>query len=342
MTTKSEIILRGPENWSEWNREFMSSAIAMELWDYIKENPKALLTEPVKPEPNAYKKPGALSATAASSSSTIDLTQEELQNFQIAWSIYTANYKAYERQRKQIQDLKSWVRCNIAQQYKSSSCAPDESLHQWYTKLKEHASMSKTRETQMVRDLYRAANEPLAKPPRNWNSWILTWEEAMSKAEEVGLSEAKDAAVWFDDFIQAIELVASSWALSYRMIKEAEIEKGTLTYRMVANDLREQTRPRALGSTPSSQSMRDASASQQTPGRTGKKREWNSTSEGDEYCLACERFGHQLEDCFYIFPAKAFDGFKPRKSIQQRVDKNRKKEEVIAELGRLKKLRRED
>ena len=47
MATKTEVILQGPDNWIEWNNEFQSKAIAMNLWEYIKENPKQFLKKPI-------------------------------------------------------------------------------------------------------------------------------------------------------------------------------------------------------------------------------------------------------------------------------------------------------
>jgi hypothetical protein len=106
MTTKTEVILQGPDNWTEWNDEFQSKAIAMNLWEYIKENPKQLLEEPVQPKPENYKTietPTTSSSTqpaieqpTAQPSQTVELTTEENRNFQTAWNIYALNLKRYD------------------------------------------------------------------------------------------------------------------------------------------------------------------------------------------------------------------------------------------------------
>ena len=87
MATKTDIILKGPENWNRWDREFKTRAVAMDLWDYIKEDPKELLNEPAMPNPDDYKTSGVATrsqSTTASDRSTIDLNPEETRNFQIA------------------------------------------------------------------------------------------------------------------------------------------------------------------------------------------------------------------------------------------------------------------
>ena len=55
MAIKNDIILHGPEDWTEWVCEFKTKAKAIKLWDCIMENPKKLLNEPIKPNPDKYK-----------------------------------------------------------------------------------------------------------------------------------------------------------------------------------------------------------------------------------------------------------------------------------------------
>jgi hypothetical protein len=361
MATKTEIILRGPEDWTKWDRAFKTKAIAMELWDFIKEDPEELLSKPTMPDPEDYRVSGmsTRSATVAGRSrSTIDLNTEETRNFQIAWNIYTQKSRQYEAQNDNIRDLKDWVTRTIAQQYIDSSCDPTESLHEWHTKLKEHASVGEVMDKKEVRQRYKAAVKPLAKPPRDWNSWIINWEEAMSLGNQIGVADTNDSSYWFDDFIDAVKQAIPHWATSYQLLKQAEADRGTLTYRTVANDFRKETRPRAKGGSGSiakgsfgpayaqdsnllgqSEDSGDASnhGIKQTLSKEGKKRPRKSTSAGSvEKCLACELPGHRLADCFYVFSEKAFEGFKPRKHIQNRVDENMKKDEVVKAVNTLK------
>ena len=104
MVTKTEVILQGLEDWTKWKDEFKSQAIDIDLWDYIKENPTPLLTEPIKPDPNKYKT--NTSTPTTTSSTTIepatqpaqpaDLTSKESRNFQIAQNIYASDLKKYD------------------------------------------------------------------------------------------------------------------------------------------------------------------------------------------------------------------------------------------------------
>jgi len=90
--TKANIFLKGLEDWPNWEREFQKKAIAMDLWDYIKEgnDRKALRTEPEMPEPDSFKAPppppaGSTRAASASASATppalVGLSADKGQNY---------------------------------------------------------------------------------------------------------------------------------------------------------------------------------------------------------------------------------------------------------------------
>ena len=103
--------------------------------------------------------------------------------------------KAYSTQRANIRSLTDWVLEAVAQRYVDSSCVPTESLHEWYKKLKEHASIGKGLDKKNTRDKYQQAVTPLKKPPKDWNTWLDAWEEAVSTGLQKNLAEAKDPSI---------------------------------------------------------------------------------------------------------------------------------------------------
>ena len=88
------------------------------------------------------------------------------------------------------------------------------------------------------------AVEVLQKPPKDWNTWLSTWEEAMSEGIEKGLLETSRVNAWFDAFIKAVQIVVPEWATAYEMMKAND---KTLSYRTLANDFRMQIVSRAKG-----------------------------------------------------------------------------------------------
>ena len=48
-TTDSTVILRGPDDWDKWDKQFRAKAVTNSLWEHINPDapdPKAFLTEP--------------------------------------------------------------------------------------------------------------------------------------------------------------------------------------------------------------------------------------------------------------------------------------------------------
>ena len=95
MVMKTKIILRSPEDWTNWKREFKAQAYLMDFWDFIKEEPEPLIKKPTQPKPDDYRLASTSSGTSTRSqtiiisgnsattdgSSTIDLNTKETRNF---------------------------------------------------------------------------------------------------------------------------------------------------------------------------------------------------------------------------------------------------------------------
>src|SRR6516162_1117160 len=107
--TDSSVILRGPDDWDKWNKQFQAKAVAYSLWEHINPNaraPKALMTEPEEPKPGEYMTVARESTGTEGESQTqgrrvrqratiADLNPEGQKAFQLAWSIYTHRLKQY-------------------------------------------------------------------------------------------------------------------------------------------------------------------------------------------------------------------------------------------------------
>src|SRR4051812_1169609 len=68
--TVTTVILRGPDDWDKWDKQFRAKAVAYSLWKNIDPedpNPKAFLIEPEEPRPRDY---AARESTAASTSTS--------------------------------------------------------------------------------------------------------------------------------------------------------------------------------------------------------------------------------------------------------------------------------
>ena len=66
----------------------------------------------------------------------------------------------------------------------------------------------------------------------------------MSYAQSKKVPEAQLVSSWFDDFLRAVDPLMGYWTTSYRLAKQSEVDAGSLTYRMLANDFRKELRYR--------------------------------------------------------------------------------------------------
>jgi hypothetical protein len=135
------------------------------------------------------------------------------------------------------------------------------------------------------------------------------------------------------------------WAVSFRHAQKQAIADGSLTFREVGNDLRQELAAHSSqkpvraskgafaatydGTKDHGSEIGDAhTAEDHIPprrgatgsrgGRGGKKRA-QQDQRSAEGCPACE-MPHALAQCYYVFPEKAYQGFTPREHVKKRVE----------------------
>jgi hypothetical protein len=269
MTTKNAsidaIALQSQDDWEAWNREFMSRAVASDLWKHIDpEDYEDFLTRPEKPGFELFRKRADLPLTRSASQASThtatpelttsepaetveDLTTEGRQQYNLKWSMFQYDAKIYELQRTAIKDLKTWIHKTVSEDYIHTSCSPIEDLRIWYQNLKENIGIDDEKLKADARDKYRKAVAPI-KAAKGLDKWITQWEKAMSEAKAKRIGEVSDIYSWFDDFTLAVQDVMPSWIPAYKMNKKTDVQNGNLSYRTVGNDFRDQLRMLAKSS----------------------------------------------------------------------------------------------
>ena len=380
-TNQSEnISLKGPEDWEAWNTQFESKAISTDIWRLIKpseddeeEHPEPFATKPVPPKIASYDKrlaretrsqsaqtqnSGTAQGTPVAPGEEVDyssrpttaseMTTAARQAFQLNWTIYQHNFKIYTAEREAIDKLRNWVLKTTSEHLIRTSCDPKDTIRGWYAKLKEQVGVSDIKLKRDAQALYKTANKPLMKAPKDAIAWLNSWEEAVTLAKEKGVPEAQHSDVWFEDFSLAIRGYMKEWIVSYKMIHAKDIEDGTLTFRKLANDLRKEllkgSTPRvgrvAKGSfgpsfadsdeTDQLKSKKgDTEDKQQRTKGKGKRKRTKGESEPSTKCPACQLSGHTLANCLYVFPEKANGVFRPRENRQEEVNKRLGEDEQL-------------
>lgn len=254
-SSDSKVILKTPDDWDSFEKHLHREAESLELLDYLFEK-KELISEPIMPIMENYKKPRQASADTQQTiagDSTSQLSTEEVTTFgslsdkaqrayQFDYSIYQDQRKEYKHERQAVKKLRDWILSATEKYYSDTACEPNEDPRTWYKNLKQSAGLEETLVLDNVHRAYQTATKPLKKQPKDFEIWITTWERAMDKAKKKELPEVARPETWFRDFLNALAVIKPSWVESFRMLHRRNVLTGTLTYRDVANELRTSVR----------------------------------------------------------------------------------------------------
>jgi len=119
------------------------------------------------------------------------MTTAARQAFQLDWTLYQHDFKIYTAEREAIDKLRNWVLKTVSEHLIRTTCDLEDTLKGWYRKLKEQVGVSATKQKLDARALYKTANKPLTKAPRDPLVWLNTWEEAVTLAKEKKVPEAQ-------------------------------------------------------------------------------------------------------------------------------------------------------
>jgi hypothetical protein len=364
------IFLDNPDKWDDWSDQFQAKAIRVKLWTLItaETDDGFHQDEPEPPEVKNYEKRRTTIMVATRSQSTqstetmhddidptgepasvAEMTTSARQAYTLDWNIYTHRLKKFTEKETHIENLTSWVLKTVSQHYRSTACRPDDSLRTWYKNLEKQVGISTGKQREKAREAYKEAVRPLSRLPKDLSTWLEQWERAINKAQQKEVPEAKDATAWTADFFTVMKPFYAQWVITYKMTRRHEIESGTLTFRELANDFRDEvkTAPTQQGRIakgafgPSFADQDDHPSTGARGGQRAGKRRYTGGSQPT--CLACGQF-HALSDCFYVFRDKAPKWFRFRKETEGIVanrleeDENLKKE-VLGLKGKKIKIR---
>jgi hypothetical protein len=339
---QNTIVLKTQDNWEEWNTQFEGLARGKNIWDIITGD-KEELPEPEEPREDDLPPAGSTRSQSAVSTSVADQ--------QFAWTRYKTRLDIYTRQQTELNKLREWMQKTISPQVYKHCCKPAETMQDWYINLQQSVGIDNATTKNIAREAYRKAIKPLTKP-RDALNWITSWEEAMQKATDAKIAVAASTSDWIGDFLAAVRPINPTWATSYQMIKQKEIDKDRLTFRLAAQDFRKglnanlinQSNKIAKGSfgpTFNAEEAEEAEGPEQNlaPGsqRQTQKRKRNDSlgnrrmvkqakslgnqevKQTNQACKACGQ-RHEWKYCFYLFPSKAPKGFKERTATRRYVD----------------------
>jgi hypothetical protein len=274
---------------------------------------------------------------------------------------YRVDRELYREQQNNIAKIDAWMRETVSPSYAATTINTADSIRQAYQDLEKQVGVSTTEIQREIRLQYETIMKPNSRRNRNIESWLLSWEDVMNRGQFYKIPFAMDVPDWTDKIFDIFRTVNSEWVTAYELRVSEQIDNGSLTYREVSSAIRramanlKRHTPKGVGKgsfgptfageqlpehvsvdAPKDRLVENQSAER----RGGQKRKHGQTKTSSQkeevVCPACS-LSHKVAECFYIFPEKAFPGWKPYKNIQKRVERLLKEDTQLAEeVARIK------
>jgi hypothetical protein len=225
-------------------------------------------------------------------------------------------------------------------------------------RLKEDTKPSLSHMRKLAQQQYSDALKPL-RQQRQIGQWLERWEHAMVIAIKYKLRQTKDG-MWLQDLAEVIKPFSESLYTKYLSYTEKPEEHNPTSYRTIAKELRLALHTKKA---PSTSTMRGtafiadfagetedgdpADESTQASGKSlSRKRAGTTTVEQEapqkkkskkSTCPACERKGHNLPDCWYLFEDKRPEDFKVvAKRLKQTLERVKNNKDLAAQVEKLR------
>jgi hypothetical protein len=359
--------LRDRNDWERWNSQFNSLVSIYRVKHCILGD-----EEPIKrPNPPDIRNYLASQVTTRAASVTEiesqaatpdaqvvtsrNLTAENMRLYQFDYQVYSDQRKAYEAEGQALTKVHEWMRKTISNHFQEITFGEDDTLKQWYKKVKEHVAIDDYRVKELALQKYATAIKPLTNL-KHAEKWLTTWEQAMDTATKNKMPIASEPVQWLSEFRQAVKGVMPIWAENARMNLTPKARDNSISYRQLAGDFRDAIASAgvfrdamvsaggrkvvkgsfaALGDSTKEEETAEETTSAAAKKKQKKRKQTSSFSE--TVCRGCGgRHGHRR--CFYLFPQFAPDDWVPKKFMQQVTEASLKEDSALAkEVERLKK-----
>ena len=74
------------------------------------------------------------------------------------------------------------------------------------------------------------ATKPSKKQPKDLDTWITAWEQAIELAQRKELSLVAHPEDWLDDFLNALAPIRQGWVNSFELLNQRKVIAKELTY----------------------------------------------------------------------------------------------------------------
>ncbi|KAF3030359.1 hypothetical protein E8E11_000207 [Didymella keratinophila] len=281
--------------------------------------------------------------------------KDDREDYKIQLEAYKLQEKEYQEEHTRYGQLISHILGTVSPHLHLSCCESGKTVREWVVLLQETVGVDAQEERTHARERYHAALKPM-RASSQWETWLMEYDQAATRAEALQVGEVRDIDDVTTDFLGAVSKVAPTWVATFsgpgydrttnnrkKMMKLFR-DYMSLSYPIKGKQKSAFAAGEAsylAGGAPDQDISRDASdvsqrapsaQSQGNPGKPRQKRKFdghqetrskqfpkrNTAAAGDD-CSACGQ-RHNLSDCYYAYPEKAPEWFKPNRTIARLVE----------------------
>lgn len=274
---------------------------------------------------------------------TADLSEKALKHYVDSSSLYRTMKATYQERKKAENTIVLWMQSTIIEKLRIQCCPSASGPAIWIRNLYERfrltRSMRRQRANQLYIDHLAAPHDKRLTTRTATAEWFTTWVDNMYESRTVGLEAAREGDLWIHELLRSLmHSPLRSWAESRRTTIGDDWDDYSLDKAVSEITAAIEQIPEAVGR---GRSAQGAFAVEKPNPRDSSKRRGDdhndinpkrSRSEATSaspapyapsapICPACS-MRHRLEDCFYAFPERAFDGWKPLNHYRERAERN--------------------
>lgn len=341
--SKSErTILNGSEDWEMWYEELVATSTD-EFWPIADpDQPEELpIPPPRKPE---------IGDLVPGETEYLNLTAAQQRQFDNARKHYTEDHKQFARQDSALRDLRKHILDTVSITNRTNLRA-NKSVKEWIRILRDLVEPPKGYLIATAKERYDALFRIRAKPLE----WLNKWEKVIAKSQQYDMTEFKNG-IWLAQMASWIKPHSAELSLMLYTKSNNTEEQHISSYPAVLRDIRRYLRdglkPTVRGGAFQAKFDDEEELLEETATRSNKRQRANTTNESTSNkriknpCPACEKKGHELGNCWYIFEYLRPDNIRLSQNLMdeavKRVENNKKLRKQVESLRKKHKKEQDD
>lgn len=168
------------------------------------------------------------------------LTEDGRIDWNQAQREYEHQVKEYNAHLLRKGSVKTWFLSAVSETYQRT-CFQNGDLDIWYWRLRETAEAEIANAAQRASANYDdicGSGLDQKYVNQKFLTWIQQWEDAMALGERYEVPQVQHATYWTNHLFKGVAMTFPNWATSYRISKQDAINDNSISYRVVAADLR--------------------------------------------------------------------------------------------------------